>query len=272
MSPSLETREHRAFAFEVKFVIDTRTAVRIRDWARARLEPDPHGAGAWGDEYRTTSLYFDTPAQDVLRQRGSYGRTKFRIRRYGDSDRIFLERKLRNPRLLSKRRTTIDLADLTRVAAPAADPAWSGAWFQRRLAVRGLAPACQITYDRQARVALSAYGPIRLTIDTDIRALPADGYAFHDAPGERVLDGRQILELKYRFAMPAIFKHLVEEFALSPRAISKYRLGAAALAAPVLAAGVHELDGHDDQRRRVLVPDTAPVLRALASGTALASW
>lgn len=271
MSPSLDTREHRAFAFEVKFVIDARTAVRIRDWARARLSPDPHAAGAWGDEYRTTSLYFDTPAQDVFRQRGSYGRMKFRVRRYGNNSEIFLERKLRNSRMLSKRRTTIDLAELPRVAAADADAAWSGAWFQRRLAVRGLTPACQITYQRLARVAQSAYGPIRLTIDTDIRALPAAGYTFREAQGERVLDGRQILELKYRFAMSAVFKHLVEEFSLSPRAMSKYRLSAAVLSAEVLTAA-DGVDGYEEDRRRVVVRDTTPVLKALSASTASASW
>jgi hypothetical protein len=224
MSPSLDTREHRAFAFEVKFVIDARLAARIRDWSRARLSPDPHAAGAWGDEYRTTSLYFDTAAQDVFRQRGSYGRTKFRVRRYGDSDEIFLERKLRNARMLSKRRTTVDLGELVRVAEREPDAGWAGAWFQRRVALRGLAPACQVSYQRMARVGVSAYGTIRLTIDDEIRALPAAGYTFQPGRGERVLDGRQILELKYRFAMPAVFKQLVEEFALSPLAISKYRL------------------------------------------------
>jgi hypothetical protein len=229
MSPSLDTREHRAFAFEVKFVVDARTAARIRDWARTRLSPDPHAAGAWGDEYRTTSLYFDTPAQDVFRQRGSYGRMKFRVRRYGDSGEIFLERKLRNARMLSKRRTTIELDELPRLVTPDAESAWAGAWFQRRLALRGLTPACQVSYQRTARVAEGAYGTIRLTIDDDIRALPATGYAFRHGPGARVLDGSQILELKYRFAMPAVFKQLVETFALSPRATSKYRLSAAVL-------------------------------------------
>jgi len=249
MSPSLDTRETRAFAFEVKFVIDGRVAARIRDWARGRLSPDPHAAGAWGDEYRTTSLYFDTPAQDVFHRRGSYGRMKYRVRRYGDSVEIFLERKLRNARMLNKRRTTIDLGDLSRVALPGADSGWAGAWFQRRVAVRGLAPALQVSYQRLARVAEGAHGPIRLTIDDDIRALPAAGYAFRPARGERVLDGRQILELKYRFAMPAVFKHLVEEFSLSPLAMSKYRLSAA-----VLNGDAHEEDDDNVALRRAAAP------------------
>ena len=40
---------------------------------------------------------------------------------------------------------------------------------------------------------------------------------------------KHILELKYRYAMPAVFKELVEEFKLNPQAVSKYRLAAAVL-------------------------------------------
>ena len=43
------------------------------------------------------------------------------------------------------------------------------------------------------------------------------------------MDGRLILELKYRGAPPAIFRQLVEEFALTPQTASKYRLGVVAL-------------------------------------------
>ena len=47
---------------------------------------------------------------------GWYGRSKFRIRRYGFSDIIFLERKFRTERLLAKRRTTVSVLDLDRLA------------------------------------------------------------------------------------------------------------------------------------------------------------
>jgi hypothetical protein len=51
-----------------------------------------------------------------------------------------------------------------------------------------------------------------------------------------------VLELKYRQHVPAIFKRLVEEFALEPSRASKYRMGMTALAAaglarPAVAAG-----------------------------------
>ena len=92
MTPPAHTRETRGLASEIKFLVDPGTGSRIRDWARARLQPDPYGEGPFGDEYRTTSLYFDTPEFDVFRRRGSYGRSKYRIRRYDGEAGAFLER------------------------------------------------------------------------------------------------------------------------------------------------------------------------------------
>ena len=46
-----DTREVRAFATEIKFVVDAAVAADVRRWARAHLEPDPHGAGEAGDQY-----------------------------------------------------------------------------------------------------------------------------------------------------------------------------------------------------------------------------
>ena len=48
-------------------------------------------------------------------------------------------------------------------------------------------------------------------------------------PAVMAVPDRLILELKYRGAPPAIFRQLVEEFALVPQTASKYRLGVVAL-------------------------------------------
>ena len=108
MTPAL-ARPARPFISEAKFVVDSSTGRRIREWARTHLDPDPHGAGPFGDEYGISSLYFDTDAGDVFHRRGSFGRAKYRVRRYGDAEVAFLERKLRKPGILSKRRTVVAL-------------------------------------------------------------------------------------------------------------------------------------------------------------------
>src|SRR5918993_1510203 len=102
----------RGFTSELKFVVDAVVGQAIREWARERLAADPHGAGAWSDQYRVSSVYFDTDRRDVFHRRGSFGRSKYRIRRYEDDPTVFLERKLRTGSLLAKRRTSIDLARL----------------------------------------------------------------------------------------------------------------------------------------------------------------
>ena len=137
----VNTRETRTAACEIKFLIEPVVAWRLREWARAHLVADPYGRGPYGDEYKISSLYFDTERLDVFHRRRSHGRAKYRIRRYGDSNVVFLERKLRKPRILIKRRTfdSIDALDhlkssasahglVRRVVSPAvgATPASSG--------------------------------------------------------------------------------------------------------------------------------------------------
>jgi hypothetical protein len=69
-----------------------------------------------------------------------------------------------------------------------------------------------------------------LTLDDEIRTWPLREIAFlSNADNGTPVEQRVILELKYSVTMPLLFKLLVEEFALNPQPISKYRLAAAAL-------------------------------------------
>lgn len=222
-------RETRESASEVKFLVDRALAPQIAAWARTQLHADPHGAGPFGDEYRTASLYFDTRDQDVYHRRGSFGRAKYRIRRYGDGDRVYLERKLRRPPVLIKRRTAAPLALLARLDDAAVDPAWAGAWFHARLLARRLVPSCQVSYHRMARQIVLPEGTARLTLDADLRAAPASRAGFIAVPGVSFLEDRAIVELKFRGLPPAIFRRLVEAFALAPVPVSKYRYALDAL-------------------------------------------
>ena len=229
MTQATDAREARVFASELKFLVDQGVGATIRSWARARLQPDPHGTGAYGDEYRTASVYFDTAGYDVFFRRGSFGRSKFRVRRYGCGDSVFLERKLARPGLVTKRRTLVAREALGRLERPEPDRQWSGDWFARRLQLRGLRPVCQVSYSRTAHVAAAERGPIRLTLDENVRALPAEHVAFTREGGTPVLEPQMILELKYSVRMPDLFQDLVETFALVPQSASKYRLSVVAL-------------------------------------------
>jgi hypothetical protein len=229
MGATFESRETRDFARETKFLIEARLIDDLRAWVREALGRDPHGTGPHGDLYSTTSLYFDTPDFDVYRRNRSYARGKFRIRRYGMLDFIFLERKMRTDRLLAKRRTTVAIEDLQLVGEPVADPSWPGYWFHRRLLLRGLRPLVQISYERTARLSVIDGDPVRFTMDTNLRVLPMPDRAFLPGTGFPLLDGTAIVEMKYRRQMPAVLRRAVEDFQLTPSPVSKYRLGFNAL-------------------------------------------
>lgn len=225
----VHVRETRAFASEIKFLIPPAVAPRLLDWARRHLAADPHGEGSSGDEYDTTTLYFDTPRLDVFRRRGSFGRAKYRVRRYGLGDHVFVERKLRKPGVLSKRRTMVPLAALARLNTRDAGVPWEAEWFRRRLLLRSLEPVCRVSYHRTARQIETGDGLARLTLDSRLRAVAVGAPCFTSASGVVLPDDRLILELKYRRQLPAIFRRLVEEFALRTETASKYRLGMAAI-------------------------------------------
>lgn len=223
MSPSaLAAHEKREFASEIKFLLDPATAGLIRTWARERLVADPNAQGFTGDTYSVTSIYLDTAQLDVFHRRGLHQHSKFRVRRYGGAT-FFFERKLKIRGRLAKRRTAVNSNDVIRLSAPPIAGDWSGQWFQQKINGRQLRPQCQIDYDRTARVLMTPAGPIRLTLDENIRARPTTEIEFRDTPAATPVTDRVVLELKYRRDLPALFRELVENFSLNPTSYSKYR-------------------------------------------------
>ena len=130
--------------------------------------------------------------------------------------------------MVVKRRTRISLGDVPRLAQTGGEH-WAGTWFERRLAARRLQPVCQVSYRRMARGGEAAGGPIRLTLDAFVHAGAVDEVAFARSSDTPVLPELLILELKFRSAAPALFKQLVDDLALTPRAASKYRCAVSAL-------------------------------------------
>jgi hypothetical protein len=220
----------QARAAERRYLVPRSKASAVLAWIRRELAPDPNGAGEHADVYRVHTLYFDTPQMDVLLRRGSYGRAKYRIRRYGERDIAFLERKLRSRKMLVKWRSDVPVNDLSHWSAGAPggqNQAARGRWFFRRVSARGLMPVCQMTYTRVARVASTAEGICRLTVDDGLEYQPAQGLKFGTAAGAPLLRDCVIIELKYVVAPPPAFKAFVSHFALVDVPLSKYRLAMA---------------------------------------------
>jgi hypothetical protein len=221
---STEIRDNRAFAAEIKFYVPPDRVDELRHWTRGRLRPDPHGSGPFGDTYRTNSLYFDTADMRVFQRSGSYGRSKYRVRRYGASSELFFERKLKTNDQVTKRRSIVDVRELPRLASDEPKKGWPGHWFHRRILARELGVVCQVAYERTALVHSNGHGPIRMTLDRSLRAVATNDLVFRSLADEPELTaGRGILELKFYQALPPVFEEMIAKFGLEAQTISKYR-------------------------------------------------
>lgn len=236
-SPSLTTAAHATPAFELKFLLDAVRAQDVEEWARRHLALDPHGDPALGGAYRTTTVYTDTAELDVYRRSPSFRRSKYRVRRYGSAADLFLERKSKSGDRVAKRRNPIPGDDLPCLTHPMSLVTWPGHWFHRRLLERRLGPACRIAYQRTAYAGSCPNGPLRLTLDRGIRGLLTESWDLDPFEGGLpLLTGQVILEFKFRTALPAAFKSLVQIFRLGPAVVSKYRLCREAWGATPLGA------------------------------------
>ncbi len=215
-------------AYELKFLLPPGEAERVEAWARRRLTADPHGDGG---TYRTTTLYLDTPFFDIYHKSPGHRRSKYRLRRYGSGDLVYLERKRRRGDRVAKRRECLPLAELPGLPGPDA----VGTWFGERVRERLFRPVCWIGYDRTAFLATTPAGPVRLTLDRAVVGTPADAWAVPAlVEGRELLAGEVLLELKYRWALPGLFRELLADLPARPARGSKY---ARCVAAWDLAAG-----------------------------------
>jgi hypothetical protein len=225
LSPSIQRSPGESVpAFELKFLLAEVVAQQVEAWAAEHLERDVFAGPERGGSYQTTTLYLDTPGLDVFyRTRGFRGR-KYRLRRYGEDERVYLERKSRRGDRVKKRRCDVPLADLAIFPFDGAAVDWPGLWFRDRIGLRALQPVCRISYERTAFVQATSEGPVRLTLDRQIRGLPSAAW---DLPpvrdGRHILAGQVICEFKFRAGLPALFKDLIADLKIQPASISKYR-------------------------------------------------
>ena len=139
---------------------------------------------------------------------------------------MFLERKLRTSEMLTKRRSNVRIEDLPLLLKDAPKSEWAGAWFQKRIARRELGAVCQVRYQRMARVGMTESGPIRLTVDQGLEGCAIEAPDFVADDQMKPISEVTIVEMKFTGAMPALFKGVIEEFALEVCRVSKYRLAA----------------------------------------------
>lgn len=216
--------------YELKFTVSSTLASEIQDWALENMGPDPFLAGRDLDSYQVTSLYLDTPQFGIFHRQPESENRKYRIRRYGDSSKLWLEVKRKKGDLVRKKRTWIDednMPHLTNEADLIEDPESvnSSQWFRSRINRFELQPCTWIEYRRFARVHDTSGLGARLTIDRDIRCLTARDWSVPNGLGAAAssITPHCQLELKFCNTLPTLFKSLMNTFSLARSVLSKYR-------------------------------------------------
>lgn len=242
ISPSLlPMADLRLPAHEMKFLVTEHEAEHLERVLARSLMPDLHAQPDCGEgRYWTTTVYCDTPQFDVYFRQGRFRRRKFRLRRYGSDETIYLERKTKQGTQVRKQRSPIPLNDVLRLAQPTQDAVWDGDWFHNRVVKYGLTPTVALQYRRTAYCGFGENGPIRLTFDHDIAGRLADSWVVTPFEGGHSLYvDRVVCEMKFRGDLPSIFKTAAEELRLSPTGISKYRSCLASISDPSTLGGWH---------------------------------
>lgn len=225
MSPSLQTSSQAtAHAYEMKFLLPEVVARELQIWAAANLSVDAFANAENDNSYQTTTLYLDTPALDLFHQAKQFRGRKYRLRRYGQEETIYLERKRRRGDRVRKRRTYVAEPELSFLAARQPREGGPEEWFCHRIAKHELQPSCCVTYERSAFMKMGATGPMRLTFDRRIRGVRANDWSVRPViDGAEILADEVICEFKFRETLPALFQQVIEAMQLQPASVSKYR-------------------------------------------------
>jgi hypothetical protein len=211
--------------FEIKYILERSDAQRVLDAASSRMRLDANA----GDDgrYRVHSLYYDTDDFLSLREveQGEMAKTKFRLRRYGNSGDTFFEVKSRYNKTVRKTRErasreAVDGLMEDPFSAPL--PGACGA-FGQSLARCPRRAVVALSYDRIALEDLLG-SDLRITIDLDLRCGPPDSFEA-DSSVERprgLPPGTAVLELKFSQKLPRWVAQLTRDIELNPRDCSKY--------------------------------------------------
>lgn len=213
--------------FEFKYELDPVTALEVRDFIEtiglARDTRTPV------NPYIVTSLYFDTFGLDDYYDKagGFLDRKKIRIRAYANTllsnnFDLFFEIKNKHDMFISKDRAIISQKKWKEIVAGNFSGLYSV--FDYHIFKEGRVPTAIIRYQREA-FETWFYGKVRITFDTEIRAVRPDidlenDESWHDTA--LVSGPLTIMEVKFSERLPWWFSFMKEKFELERTAYSKY--------------------------------------------------
>lgn len=221
---------HKKFRHELKFYINYVEMYALRAKISAVLEMDKHAVNHEG--YNIRSLYFDGMTDHALYDKndGIFGREKYRIRIYNESDKVInLERKSKYGDFISKESAPLSREEYDQILN------WQYECLRDRaerliqdfyyaLQYRQFKPRVIVDYIREAYIYTP--GNVRITFDKELRAGVNGVDLFDDRIiYEHILYPEQvILEVKFDKFLPDQIRQLVQPERFVRSAISKYVL------------------------------------------------
>jgi len=205
---------------ELKFFMNSHTALILKQRFAAVMRPDSHSGGV----YQVNSLYLDDMYDTFYNEKAhnAYSRDKYRVRFYNnDLSFIRFENKHKDGELSYKTSVVLTKDEYHSIAdgdmtfiLRSEHPLWQKVANLHRL--RNLRPAVVFTYTREAYV--YAPGNVRVTFDSNIYTDTMTPTPGNDAPP----GATGMLEVKFDRFLPSVIKEMLDGQALVQTAISKY--------------------------------------------------
>ena len=234
--------------FELKYIVEERVALGIRDWVRSYLDLDEHGATRPNLSYPVHSIYLDSPDLKLYQAtvNGDKNRFKLRLRFYENRPDapVFLEIKRRMNNSISKQRSRVR-ADVVGSLLAGHLPEPDHLVSQEPKQLVALQRFCQlanelraqprthVAYLREAWISRED-NSVRVTMDREVMTEtdPVARLVPEMTNPVLVFGDRVVLELKFTGRFPDWFKELVRIFCLMQCGAAKYADG-------VTRLGVH---------------------------------
>jgi len=216
------------FRYELKYFINKTDNAFLSETLSSFLPKDEHGING---NYNVRSLYFDDFEKSAIFQKksGIFDRTKFRIRHYNNSRKLFkLECKSRIRDMVEKKSTIFTIEDLQFFQSGAIQTKFFKSddnlynFFCSKVHTQSLIPAFIVEYQRSAW--RSKYSDFSVTIDKNITShLDQTDLLQTDSVGVPVIDnGLDVLELKFMNDYPCFINSILASCSLQRYALSKY--------------------------------------------------
>jgi hypothetical protein len=231
----------------MKYIVEDRVALGIRDWVRSYLDIDEHGATRPNLSYPVHSIYLDSPDLKLYQStvNGDKNRFKLRLRFYENRPDapVFLEIKSRMNNCISKQRSRVRAEAVSGLlAGHLPDPAHLVSQEPKQLAalqrfcqlVNELRaePRTHVAYLREAWISRED-NSVRVTMDREVRTEtdPVARLVPELTNPVLVFGDQVVLELKFTGRFPDWFKELVRIFGLMQCGAAKYADGVTRLGA-----------------------------------------